>query len=346
MNNIPKNRVVSDVKKWMIAILIVTGLFFLIGGVNLVYNTFLDDYIEFVPAIFGVLFIILGLLCIVWLFSLERIYVDKNHLILERVFIKNKRRVKISDITSYTELKKQSQHIEWKELTLFSTSEKIKINSYDNPHYFRAKKRLTEGKERDLGSEKLWYYRSRKRGYVTFFIIGLLLSLLFYNMYITRNDEVQRSDLITLEECIVSAIELKGRRKGSDVIEIKIKRFDGLKFKLGGFGVGRNTIESFMSGVKVGDLLNIDILKDNYNKKITKEEKLTIKDKAINYETIWLYGVRDERNEYFSLFNRNRGYRKDRNSFSTLALLGFSIFITCFFTVKLMRNKKPVANNS
>ena len=338
---------VSQTKRSNIIILIVGGIGALLIGSNLIKSSLQDEYPQLVGLILGLICVLMGLLSLVGLFFIEKVVLKKNELLILSFGGRMKKKIHLTEIESYKEIEKESKSSKWKELTVFTKKSKYTIYSHTFSNYEDFKKVLTNGKKKNEFAEKLWQYKITKRNGIGFLIGGILFLLIFGNVHIKKNQEVQIEDLSTISGTVLEKIEIKqsGKRNRNRSIELKLKEYPKFIFKIRSIGLRATNTYSLISNVEVGEKLELDILTDQYQKKITKEFPLNFWDKSINYRWITIYGISDEINDYFSLRNFNRIRTEDSNSLSMFLLFGFSFFLIGYGIYMILKNKKPAANN-
>ncbi|UII20548.1 hypothetical protein [Fulvivirga ligni] len=69
--------------------------------------------------------------------------------------------------------------------------------------------------------------------------------------------------------------------------------------------------EAFVKDFAEGDAVQILISKDQFHKKLTKEQELDFWDKSVNYRYISIYGLRGKGKEYLTLEDFNKAKQAD-----------------------------------
>ena len=95
---------------------------------------------------------------------------------------------------------------------------------------------------------------------------------------------------------------------------------------------------------KANDQIELDILKDTYDKKISQTTDLTFIDKTVNYNQITVNGLRKEGKPYLRLENINKEQKEDSTGYGFWILFTVGIGIT-LSGIYLITRKKPAANN-
>lgn len=147
-------------------------------------------------------------------------------------------------------------------------------------------------------------------------ISGLVFIVIFGKMWISRNEEIKINEVeaitITIEENIK---KVYGRSAGYS-LKIKSREYPNKLFRIGRFGTKACAVNELQNNVKINDELEIDILKDQ------------VHDISESWNSnIFVYGIRDSKNEYLSLKGYNEEYKKDRNSPSAYLIIAFSLWM-------------------
>lgn len=337
------NKITSKVKKGNLLILIIGGIVALLISYFLIKNAIADEYIQIAGFILGGIFGLMGVGCLLLVLFIEKLVFENGKLKIYSLTGRLKREIRTCEIESYKEIEKENKHSKWKDLTIFTKDSKCTISSSSHSNYELLKKELARGKKKNSFAEKMWHYKIRRRYGIGFSIFGLIFLSLFGRIHLKDDVEVLQDQLAKIEGIVVNNVEVKTTGKGSGTrsIEIELEEYPKFIFNLGGSGLDATNVNSLVNNVQQGEKIEIKILKDQYQKKITKEVELGFWDKTINYRIIGIYGIKDKQNSYFSLEQFNRNTIVDRNSWSMYLLLGFSFSILGFGIFELVRNKKP-----
>jgi len=207
-----------------------------------------------------------------------------------------KRTIYISDIVTWTEIKKENKHIIWSDLTIYTSKSKYVILSSIYTNYPAIKKAITKGIKRDLERQDNWQVNNSKQLGLICIVVGLFFLFLASNSY-KNLTEIKQIEITTLKQKIVSKIEILTGSKGSKSLKIKLQQYPDFDFQVIGSAYSAALIDKFISNVKTGDTLLVDIKKDEFRMKLTKEDRLGFFDKMIDYKFILVYGLRDKNNK-------------------------------------------------
>lgn len=338
-------KIKSKLKISKIIILVFGGLLIFFLGYYLMSTSLETEYPQITLTIFGVIFILFGLLGISSFLFIDSYILDNEKLTINSLLGYPKKIIYLKDILSFTEIEKENKQGKWKDLTIYTNSKKVKLSSSMINNYFEFKKVLVKGKRRNTEIESLWEIRTNRRFGIGFIIFGAIFLTGAIIAFSNRNKQVSINELKTIQGQITNEIKIKKGSKSSRLIEIKLAKYPKYTFTIGGVSYAATYKNRYLENVKTGDTLEIDIKIDDYEKKISKEKELSFTDKYINYQFITVYGLRDNSNKYLTLRNYNKEYKSDMNSIGYWILVLFSFGITgygIFFTIK---NKKPAANN-
>lgn len=343
-----KNAIISKVKKPYLLVLPIFGIGMLLLSYILIKNSFSDEFGQVIGMILGGFFGLAGIASLFSILSIENLVFEHKKLKIYSLTGKLKREISISDIESYKEIEKKGGHVSHTDLIIFTKDFNYTISSLLHTNYERLKKKLTKGKKKNSYAQKMWHYKIQRRYGIGFSTLGILLLLFFGNMYLKKNSDILPENLAKIEGTVLKDIEIKkyGERKSSRIIEIELAEYPKFKFELGGYGLTATRVKRLLANVLKGDKMEIEILKDQFQKKITKEVPLRFWDKSFNYRIISIYGLKDEQNSYFDLNQFNKNKKSDNNSGAIYIFLGFSLFIFGYGIYKLISNNKPIAKNS
>lgn len=343
-----KNQIISQFKNSSLLILIIGGIGMLLASYFIIKNSLSDEYVQIVGLVLGGIFGLAGIGCLILIFFLENLEFENGRLKIISLTGKLKKEILVSEIESYKEIEKENKHYKWKDLTIFTKDSKHTISSSSYSNYESLKRKLTKGKKKNSYAEKIWHYKMSRRFGIGFSIVGFLFLFLFGKMYFKKDLNISYSQLAKIEGTIVNEIEVvkSGKRTTTRSIEIELEEYPRFKFRLGENGLNATRVDKLISNVRKGGKVEIEILNDQFQKKLTKEMPMNFWDKSFNYRVIGIYGLSDEQNSYFDLMQFNRNKKADRNSWSIYFLLGFSFFMLGYGIYELIKNKKPAANNA
>jgi hypothetical protein len=292
-----------------------------IGGLFICYyltsSALKEPYPQITGIILGSFFGLIGVVSLFCIYSFDTILIYSDHVVIRSIFGNIKKIIYIQDITIWTEVEKENKHLKWKELAIYTTQTKYQLNSSIYTNYPQLKTALILGKPRDLQKQDR---RSRRNN--LYLAVGLTIvgGLFLYSasLIYSRGDvEINSSQLQTITDTITSTAEIgKSSKKSSRSIHIKLKSFPAFNFNISGNAYYAMRTNDYIANVKVGDMITLSIMKDDYQMKLTKEKPLGFWDKTVNYSSIYVYELLDRKNTYLSL----QGYNKESKSDSGLRL--------------------------
>lgn len=343
-----KNPIISKVKKSYLLVLPIGGIGMLLISYFLIKNSFSDEFAEVIGVILGGFFGLAGIVSLVSILSIENLVLENKKLKIYSLTGKLKREIPISDIESYKEIEKEGRIGKYTDLIIFTKDFNYTISSLFHSNYESLKKKLTQGKKKNSYAQKMWHYKIQRRYGIGFSTLGILMLLFFGNIYLKKDLDILPENLAKIEGTVLKDVEIKkyGERKSDHEIEIELEEFPKFRFTLRINGLKATRVKSLLANVLKGDNIEIEILKDQFQKKITKEVPLRFWDKSFNYRIIGIYGLKDEQNSYFDLNQFNKNKKLDNNSGGIYILLGFSLLILGTGIYKLVSNNKPIAKNS
>ena len=152
-------------------------------------------------------------------------------------------------------------------------------------------------------------------------------------MWLNRNQEITNEELVSIEGTTKSKLEAKRKKTVGNSMTIELKEYPQIKYKIGRFSLNRFSINSLQKNVSIGDKIQVDILKRDFEKIELDKQK-----------TISVYGLRNSKGEYLNVNDYNSAKKKDRNSIATYFLIGISFWMIGYGIYSMIK-KKPEANN-
>lgn len=314
--------------------LIILGLISLFLGFLMFYYASKGSYPEISIVIIGFLFVIFGLYSIFSIYSYDSIFIYKDRFETRSVFGNTKKVFFFKDINYWIEIYiEPSPGPVRQKLTVYSDKTKYKLISYFYKNYPDLKYAITKGKNRDHNQEKKWFLKTNIYHSVASTIIGLMFISFGWHNYITSTNEVKSFELQTITSVMSdSALIRKGGQ--SSFININIKSFPSFTFRINSYAYSATNSVGFFTNVGPNHTISIDVLKDDYQKKLSEEKKLDLFDKYVNFSEISVYGLRDKNRVYLDLegYNSKAKEGKQRDSLlltiaGLLCLIGaYSLF--------------------
>lgn len=290
----------------------------LLGGLGMLWVCYYltsgalkDPYPQIAGIILGGFFGLFGFLCLISIYSFDSILIYPDHFKVKSIFGNTKKIIYLNNITTWTEIEKENKHMKWTDLTIYTEQEKYKLTSSLYKNYSQLRSALIKGKTRDLERQNNWFRRNNLYYAIGFIILGGLFLYAAYHFYLTKDNEINYPELHTITDVITNKAEIKKGSKGSRSIGIKLKSYPSFSFNIAGNGYSASDASDYVANVKIGDTLNLDIMKDEYQMKLTKEKPLGFWDKAVNYSFISVYGLRDKNNTYLNLRDYNNEHKSD-----------------------------------
>ena len=333
----------SKVKIGNVATLFLGGIVMIVLASYLIKTAFNSEYPQIIGLILGGLIGLVGIVSCSSLFFLNSFAIDKEKFIVKTLFGNTKKVIYLSEIVSYTEIEKENKKGKWKDLTIYTKTNKIKLSSFMVLNYMEFRKILIKGKKQDLEIEKFWSTRVKRRLGIGIVIFGFVFLMGTFKVYLDRNTEIDTKQIKTISSQL--AEELKIERTGgihsvSRVIKIKLLDYRDHTFNLGGNSFIATETNRLLNAVKIGDTIELDIKLEAFEKKISKTKDLSFFDKTVGYHYIPIYGIRKGNSEYLKLSDYNLQHKKNATSigFWTLVLVAFGVLIHGVYM--LIVNKK------
>lgn len=177
----------------------------------------------------------------------------------------------------------------------------------------------------------MWSIKVNRRFGVGFAIFGFLFISLMVKIYFDRKSVITNDQIRTISSQLVHQLEIErtSPKSVSKVIKIKLADYEDFTFDIGGHSFNATDTRKLLNEVKNGDIIELDIKLETFEKKITKTRALTFFDKSVNYHFIPVYGLRKGNSEYLELKDYNIEHKEDSTSlgFWILVLVGLGIMI-------------------
>jgi hypothetical protein len=325
-----------------LAILIIGGIGSFLVSYFLIKNSFNDPYPQILGVILGIFFGILGTISIITIYKLDTIFVYSDHIEIISILGHVKKKIYRNKIITWVELDKANKYDEWKELTIYTDKTNYKLSSSIYENYLELKNALVSGIKKDSKNEIKLIRRKNLYWAISFVIAGSFFIFTFYNFFFMKHEDIKDSELETITDVITNKAEINSRSKGSNSIYIKLKSYPLFNFEISGNSYSATFTSDFINNVKVGDTLNLKILKDQYKMKITKEKPLGFWDKTVNYSYISVYELHDKNFSYITLDKYNLQNKKDRTSgywlFGSFGIIGIFLIGSGLYLFKYSFN--------
>lgn len=179
--------------------------------------------------------------------------------------------------------------------------------------------------------KKLEQAKLDKKFGLGFLIVGMTFILFFGNMWLNRNKEITKEEIISIDGTTDSKLEIKSKKTAGKSITIQLKEYPKIKYVIGRFSTSRINANSLLNNIQVGDKIQIDILKKVLNKIELNKQR-----------TISVYGLRNSHSEYLNVNDYNSARKKDRNSIAAYLLLGFSFWMFGYGIYLIVESNKKI----
>jgi flagellar basal body-associated protein FliL len=153
--------------------------------------------------------------------------------------------------------------------------------------------------------------------------------------FLIKKDEIPASDLTSVTE-IVKEASIKTHHKSGNSLIILLERYPDFVFTINSIAFKKTYSRFFVETVNAGDTISIDVMTDDYLKKLTKEKPND------DYRFISVYGLHDKNYAYLTLSDYNEANKSNSTGFIWLfGLLGtFCIWQMIRISTKTKNSKK------
>lgn len=313
---------------------------YLIGGIGsstagykLLSQGFGMPYPQLPSVVLGTLFSLFGIVCILAIYNLDSIYVYSDRFEIKSIFGNTKKEILLQDITTWTEIEKENKHTKWTDLTIYTEKEKYKIysNIYDN--YLELKRSVTRGKVRDLDRQRQWFRNNDIYFGIGMLIVGSVFLLGAYYSSLSKDKIINTKDLHQISGITISKPEKDTSSRSSGRIRVKLSEYPAFHFDISRDMFATEKDYDYIQTINIGDTLVLNITKEEYETKLTKDKPLGFWDKTVNYPIVAVYGLRDKNRSLLNLSGYNAEAMKDKGAglwffgFIGLSLIGYGIYL-------------------
>ncbi len=334
------NKFYSDV-----VLIILVALFSAVGCYYLFSFAVEKPNLQLEWIFFGGVVGLFGLWILSKLFEFDTIEIYSGEVRIISIFGHTKKVIKRQEIVKWYEIEKSNQSMKWKVLTVLTDKEHFKVNSSFYHNYQEIKILLIENSQEDSTKQNKYQRKHELILSSFFFLLAFFLVFLTFSSIYSLNKEIHQSELETLKEMIVLDASI-GKGKGRS-LNLKLKDFSEFEFTISGINFNAAKPEKFISEFKKGDTLDIDILREDYLTRFTKQKEPSFLDKSVNYYFVTFYGLRDKNNNYLTLKEINFESKKDKKIgiiiFPLLAL--GSLLFGAYFLLKSKKTSLKSQNN-
>lgn len=305
---------------------------FSILGFSFIKPMFEHRYLQLFDLTFFLLSVSVAIVSLYYLLKNEVITIENNELIQESFFGILKKKYPISELNSYTAIRKENKYLQWEDLDLYFKTGKTRITSsnVNLDSYYKVKKHLTSGlKENDKEKIK-WENRNIRRFGLGFILFWSLFLLIFVKQDNHGKRIVDLETSVQVSGVLQNKLKIKSGRRNSKSMEFNLIEYPNFNFKLNRPELTALNIDQLLNTVNKGDTISIRLWKDTFDKKIIETEQLSFTDKHINYHQIDVLGIvknkadfmpKEKVNKVRSEFHTNENFY----GLIALALFGFGV---------------------
>jgi hypothetical protein len=157
-------------------------------------------------------------------------------------------------------------------------------------------------------------------------VLGTLFYYWSFHVYHNRNKTFGSNEMELVTSKIINEVKIHKGSKNARSIKLKLADYPGFTFDLDGVAYTVTDKYSFVKDLVQGDMVQVQMTKEQFHKKLTKEWELDFWDKSINYRIISIYGLRGKGRNYLALQDYNKAKLANRKLGFWL-LLAFATFI-------------------
>ncbi len=316
-----------DFSTRLLPILIIPfGIFMLFVSQFFLRDILTQTYPQLINIIFGIITGTLGLFSIRSVFTRNWIYFIYNDQIILKSLLGNfEKSIPKKDIISWSEIKRKNKKSEWLDLVFFTEKKKYTISSYEFENYEKLKINITK----DIPKDHAEIIDSNYLKIITiviFSFFGIVCFNICYEYFNNQSNPINDSHLIIIKDEITNKPKINKGSKGRRSIDIQLKSIPEFVFDISGETYHATYAKDYVKSVKIGDTIELKILKDIYEKKITKTKPLSFLEKSNRYSTIKVYELSFKEKKFLSIEDYNKAINKNEPLYWFILILGFFSF--------------------
>lgn len=234
----------------------------------------------------------------------------------------------ISELKTYTAIRKENKYLQWEDLDLYFNRGKARITSsnLNLDSYYKIKEHLISGIVENKKEKQKWENRNLRRFGIGFVIVWSLFILLFIQQDYNGNRIINSKSTIEISGKLVNQPKLKTGRRNKKSIEIELKEYPSFNFKLNGSELKALKTDEFFKNVNKEDGVSIKVWKDIYEKKISGTKQLLFSDKHFNYHQIDILGIIKNNKDFIPEKQVNKYRKKFHTKGNFYGLMAFAFF--------------------
>ena len=192
------------------------------------------------------------------------------------------------------------------------------------------KKKLTRKQKVEIqeNAKKLKQNKLNFKIGIGFLVAGLVFLAIFGNIWLNRNKQFVKDEMVKIEGTVSEKIYKKWRRKGGHYVDVKLNEYPNAYFRAGNYRANYINVNSLNEALQSNKTIKLTILKSQENKLNTNRER-----------RITLFGIEHNRNIFLSLTQINRAMKKYRNSIAAYILLAFSFWLVIYGIRMVLMNR-------
>lgn len=308
-----------------------TYLLLFIGGIGMItlafiYSYFIlqEEYFDIISSVFPIFFSIGGIASLISLLYIETLELYDDRLIIKSIF--KKRVIYLNTITHYicrAEDEKQ-------EKIIFVTEKSNYGIDCDLINYKKLKDIFAVKLKREAYLEELRKYKRQKLSRIAGISFALfVLFILTYGIFFPQSSTIIQQELMTFKATLSKKINLRGIEFPYNILT---EEYPTLKFKIGDINFDSLTENDLV--IRKGTKVEIDILKEDYEKKIAKTKDLSFSDKFIQHRFVSVYGFRSNDKDYLNVEKLEEQNPKEEKMYLIMYLL-IGCFLIVFISIQI-----------
>lgn len=273
------------------------GCILIIGGIGFTIFFLIEDSFGILLFFFPLFSIFMGIQAFRALLQVEKLRLYQNQLVIKS--FSQEKTIYLRDI-KYFICKEEGTKSE--RILIFTNNLEYSIEAR-LVNYKKLKKIFSEKLKQDIYLEKVKPIKNERMFSILRLVavIGFLMFIILKSVSISTSNSSETKapkikELKTIE--LTLSEELKFNNTKSPYI-FSTEEYPNLNFRISDIPIDSLTEEVFF--IKKGDKIKVNILEEEYYKKLAKTKKLKYSDKLIEYRIVDIYGLVKNKSTYFDI---------------------------------------------
>lgn len=305
MERIETKHNISTLGGYFVAVIIFTA-----SGFWFLKRLITQEYFQLLELSLCLISFSITLLAIFEILGKRKFIVRDDTLIIKNIWNKAVNKIQKNEIDSYTCLTKYGKigmHRNWLDIDLFYGKNRLRISSSD--YDYESFNQLMDFFKENVSwnhTAEIKRYKNIVKKFVIFYIAFCLVAfILLYHDHQKNQPIITEADLELVEGTLYKPARIDENEDGKQSLKLQLTEHPGFTFQLKSKWFKAFESTEFINENHEGDRIGVKIVKDEYEKKISKTKRLRFIDKRINYSTIYILGLENGDQAYLNLNDIN-----------------------------------------